>query len=34
MHITVSGTPINPTAVLEVPVEAIAQNLNSFIGEE
>ena len=34
MHITVSGTPINPTAVLEVPVEAITQNLNSFIGED
>ena len=34
MHVTVSGTPINPTAVLEVPVEAITQNLNSFIGEE
>ena len=34
MHISVSGTPINPTAVLEVPVEAITQNLNSFIGEE
>ena len=34
MHIEVSGTPINPTAVLEVPVEAITQNLNSFIGEE
>ena len=34
MHIEVSGTPINPTAVLEVPVEAIAQNLNSFIEED
>ena len=34
MHVEVSGTPINPTAVLEVPVEAITQNLNSFIGEE
>ena len=34
MHVTVSGTPINPTAVLEVPVEAITQNLASFIGEE
>ena len=33
MHVTVSGTPINPTAVLEVPVEAITQNLNSFIEE-
>ena len=34
MHVEVSGTPINPTAVLEVPVEAITQNLNSFIKEE
>ena len=34
MHITTSGTPINPTASLEVPVEAITQNLSSFIGEE
>ena len=34
MHIEVSGTPLNPTAVLEVPVEAITQNLNSFFGEE
>ena len=34
MHIEVSGTPINPTAVLEVPVEAITQNLASFINEE
>ena len=34
MHVEVSGTPINPTAVLEVPVEAITQNLNSFIEEE
>ena len=34
MHIEVSGTPLNPTAVLEVPVEAITQNLNSFIEEE
>ena len=34
MHITTSGTPINPTASLEVPVEAITQNLNSFKGEE
>ena len=34
MHITASGTPINPTASLEVPVEAITQNLSSFIGEE
>ena len=34
MHITTSGTPINPTVSLEVPVEAITQNLSSFIGEE
>ena len=34
MHIEVSGTPINPTTVLEVPVEAITQNLNSFIEGE
>ena len=34
MHITTSGTPINPTASLEVPVEAITQNLSSFIEEE
>ena len=34
MHIESSGTAINPTAVLEVPVEAITQNLNSFIEEE
>ena len=34
MHINVSGTPLNPTAILEVPVEAITQNLNSFIVEE
>ena len=33
MHVEVSGTPLNPTAVLEVPVEAITQNLNSFIEE-
>lgn len=33
MHIEVSGTPIAPTAVLEVPVETITQNLNSFIEE-
>ena len=33
MHITTSGTPINPTAVLEIPVEAIIQNLASFIEE-
>lgn len=34
MHISVSGTPISPTALLEVPVEAITQNLESFIKEE
>ena len=34
MHVKVSGSTINPTAVLEVPVEAITQNLNSFIKEE
>ena len=34
MHITASGTPINPGVSLEVPVEAITQNLSSFIGEE
>ena len=34
MHITTSGTPINPVASLEVPVEAITQNLSSFIEEE
>lgn len=34
MNIEVSGTPIAPTAVLEVPVEAITQNLSSFIKEE
>ena len=34
MHITTSGTPFNPTASLEVPVEDITQNLSSFIGEE
>ena len=34
MHIKVSGTPLNPTAVLEVPVEAITQNLASFIETE
>ena len=34
MHVEVTGTPITPTAVLEVPVEAITQNLNSFIEEE
>ena len=34
MLITPSGEPIAPTAVLEVPVEAITQNLASFIEEE
>ena len=31
MNFKVDGTPINPTAVLEVPVESITQNLASFI---
>ena len=30
MHIMTSGTPIKPTATIEVPVEAITQNLMSF----
>ena len=34
MHITPTGEPIAPTAVLEVPVEAITQNLASFIDLE
>ena len=34
MNVEVSGTPFTSTAVLEVPVEAITQNLNSFIEEE
>lgn len=33
MHITTSGTPINPLFSGEIPVEAIIQNLNSFIRE-
>ena len=34
MYIEVSGSPVAPTAVLEVPVEAVTQNLASFIEEE
>ena len=34
MLVEVKGTPIAPTAILEVPVEAITQNLNSFIEGE
>ena len=34
MNINVSGNPINPIGVFEVPVEAIVQNLGSFIEEE
>ena len=34
MNISVTGNPINPIGVFEVPVEAITQNLSSFIGEE
>ena len=30
----VSGTGVNPLGIFEVPVEAITQNLSSFIGEE
>ena len=30
MHIMTNGTPIKPTATIEVPVEAITQNLMSF----
>ena len=30
MHITTNGTPIKPTVTIEVPVEAITQNLMSF----
>ena len=30
MHIMTNGTPIRPTATIEVPVEAITQNLMSF----
>ena len=34
MHISTDGTPLKPTAVLEVPVEAITQNIYSFIEED
>ena len=36
MHLMTNGTPIKPTVTIEVPVEAITQNLMSFanIGEE
>ena len=34
MNIKVTGNPVNPIGVFEVPVEAITQNLNSFIVEE
>ena len=34
MNIKVTGNPINPIGVFEIPVEAITQNLSSFIGEE
>ena len=34
MHIQTDGEPIKPTVSMEIPVEAIAQNLASFIGEE
>ena len=34
MNIEVTGTPIPPTAILEIPVEATTQNLQSFIEEE
>ena len=34
MNIVVTGEPIAPTAILEIPVEAITQNLASFIEEE
>ena len=34
MNIKVTGTPIPPIATLEIPVEAITQNLQSFIEEE
>ena len=34
MNIKVSGNPVNPIGVFEVPVEAITQNLSSFIEEE
>ena len=34
MNIEVTGVPIPPIAILEIPVEAITQNLQSFIEEE
>ena len=34
MHIQTDGEPIKPTVSMEIPVEAIAQNLTSFIGGE
>ena len=34
MYIMTNGTPIKPTVTLEVPVEAITQNLMSFINIE
>ena len=34
MHISTNGSPIKPTATLEIPVEAITQNLTSFIEME
>ena len=34
MHIHSDGTPLKPTITMEIPVEAITQNLASFIGEE
>lgn len=33
MYITTNGTPIKPTLEAEIPVEAITQNLSSFIEE-
>ena len=34
MHISTNGTPIKPTVSMEIPVEAITQNLASFIEGE
>ena len=34
MHIMTNGTPIKPTATIEVPVEANTQNLMSFANIE
>lgn len=34
MYISTNGTPLKPTATLEIPVEAITQNLTSFIEME